>query len=298
MAGRPPASETALYVGTSGRGYALAVVGGLLDDPSITDRGVDLLSALPDPDDAAARPLDVLFGLPGIAAALGAVATMTADESLGALATRYARACEREWREASSGDRQRRIEAFRIGVAHGITGMQLCMSRVFEATEDPLLLSWIHEMVETENERVDRRDGVPARLEAVDRRPDLGWCWGAAGYVMAREVVAEVTGLDQALHAVEKGRRLAAGGRGRIDRLCCGKAGQAAVLGSESEHLTDLLSRPLAWRFEKDSPHQNASLLRGVALVARGRRRGPHPAGCRRSWPRPPTDDPRARDAR
>jgi len=267
IAGCPPMSETSLYEGGSGRGYALAVVGGLLDDRSITDRGVQLLRALPELAGADAKPLDVLSGLPGIAGALGVVATMTADESLGALALKHARISEQAWRTAMSGGWQEQLEALRIGVAHGITGIQLCMSRVYEATRDQSLLAWIDEMVEVENARVDRRNGVPARLEAVERQPDRGWCWGLAGYVMAREVVADTTGLSKALHAVEKGRLLAAEGNGRIDRLCCGRAAQADVLGPESAHLTSLLSRPLRWNFEKDTTHQNASLLRGVAGV-------------------------------
>jgi class II lanthipeptide synthase len=267
LAGEPPMRDTSLYLGRSGRGYALSVVGALLDDRELADRGTGLLRSLPGPADADAKPLDVLFGLPGIAGALGAVATMTGDESLAAQATDYARLGEREWRNAATGGRRGRIEAHRIGVAHGITGLALCMTRVFEATEDPQLLAWIEEMVATENDRVDRRGGLPARLDAVNREPDRGWCWGAAGYVMAREIIAEATGIAAALHAVDIGRRVAAEGDGRIDRLCCGRAAQADVLGAESVHLAALLDRPLRWEFEKDSAHQNAGLLRGVAGV-------------------------------
>ena len=267
LGGSPPMHDTSLYHGRSGRGYALAVTGALLDDPSIVERGVQLLQSLPGPEDADAKPLDVLFGLPGIAGALGAVATMTGDESLVALATSYARRAEDEWRAAATGDRRVRIEASRIGVAHGVTGIQLCMARVFDATGDPRLLAWIEEMIASENDRVDRRDGIPARLDAVDRQPDRGWCWGAAGFVMARERIAAVTGIETAVHAVERGRRVAAGGDGRVDRLCCGRAAQADVLGPESAHLAVLLDRPLRWEFEKDSTHQNAGLLRGVAGV-------------------------------
>jgi lantibiotic modifying enzyme len=243
------------------------VIGELLGEATITARGVAQLEALPTATSADAKPLDVLFGLPGIAGALGAAATMTGHDSLGDAAVDYARAAETSWRAAADGGRRDRIEALRIGVAHGITGVELCAARVYEATGDEQTLTWITDMIELENERVDRRGGVPARLDAVTRQPDRGWCWGVAGYVMARGAVADITGLTQAGHATDAGRRLAADTNAGNDRLCCGRAAQADVLEPDNPNLRSLLDRPIQWSFERGTHHQNASLLRGIAGV-------------------------------
>jgi lantibiotic modifying enzyme len=267
IAGTPSMTDISLYLGSSGRGYGLTLVGALLDDRSIVERGVALLEDLPDAPDADAKPLDLLFGLPGIAGALAAVAITTGDGALAAKSVGYARAVERSWRAASCGSMLERAEAHRIGVAHGITGITLALGRVHQATDDRQIGRLVDEMIERENERIDRRGGIPARLDAVDRSPDRGWCWGAAGYVMARRAIAEITGHPAALHAVDAGLDVVREGRGSIDRLCCGRAAQADALGTSSASLDELVDRPLRWRFEGTETHQNASLLRGVSGV-------------------------------
>lgn len=267
VAGDPPPADAALYSGAAGRGYGLVLVGALLDDAAIVARGVALLRTVPPAGVADVKPLDLLFGLPGIAGALAAAALTTGDDAMAVAAGDYADAVRAAWTAATRGGMRERLEAHRIGVAHGITGIELALARVHQVTGDASLVSLVAEMIEAENERVDRRGGIPARLNAVDRSPDRGWCWGAAGYVMAREVIAEATDLASARHAVDQGRSIARDGAGPIDRLCCGRAGQADVLGPGNAQLEELVGRPLRWRFEGEAKHQNASLLRGVSGV-------------------------------
>ncbi len=280
LAGKPVMVEHPLHDGTAGRGYALVAVGTILGDRATVDRGVALLFEIPAPGDLEnVNPTDLIGGFAGIAAALGAAATMTADAGLARAATRYIDACRAGWKAGRhSKDMRERIAVERIGVAHGVTGIELAAARVIQGRaaaglddvdSDRVLVDWLGELLAGENERIDQRGGVPGRLHAVTREPDTGWCWGVSGFVMARRAVVQATGLDAATHGVEKGASLAARPGGSVDRLCCGGAARAWAL--EGRGLADavnaLVSGRGRWAFEVDTTFQSVSLLRGTAGV-------------------------------
>jgi len=275
LGGSPPNDGPSLSYGSSGRGYALLVAGRLLDDDELVRRGHELLMEVP-PAIALPRvdPLDFLAGLPGIAAALGAAATTVADPRLAERATDHLDVSHGAWHAAVIGrDVRARMAATRFGVAHGITGVELAVARVIEARRAAGLAAapkheqWLAELLSCENERIDRRDGTPGRLDPVTREPDVGWCWGVSGFVTARRAIGEITDLAAATHGIECGEALAAAGTASADRACCGTASRVAALtgAPRAAVVEQLLERRGRWTFEEGSPFQSVSLLRGSA---------------------------------
>lgn len=132
LAGDPPADGHTLSFGSSGRGYAMVVAGALLDDQHLVERGRSVLAAVPPPErQHGLDGIDLLAGAPGIAAALAAAASTCGDAALAERSTEYVRTACTAWRTAvESRDLRTRLAASRIGVAHGITGIELAVARV------------------------------------------------------------------------------------------------------------------------------------------------------------------------
>jgi lantibiotic modifying enzyme len=275
LAGDPPSDGPALNYGASGRAYALVSAGLLLEDDLMVRCGTKLLDLVPPPAGLATLdPLDLLSGLPGVAAAFAAVATMCGDPVLAMRATEYLDVSRDAWRAGLlAPDPRKRITATRIGVAHGITGLEVAVARVIEARDATGLArderhdAWLTEMLVSENERIEQRGGVPARLDAVTREPDLGWCWGVSGFVTARRAIATLTGFAEAQHGIARGEQIAATSVATTDRACCGASSQLLALDSAACEpvVSHLLDRRGRWVFETGTPFQAVSLLRGVA---------------------------------
>ena len=176
--------------------FALATVGALLGDAALSKHGAKLLldSVTEEPIETA----DVIGGRAGLVLASASVATTTGSDSVARLAVTQARLLRSEWRELRARGGHHTIHALRLGTAHGITGISLAVARALALFRDPDLEEWLQELVILENDRIAAREGIAARISSDGHRaPDVGWCWGTAGFVVSRSVVASVLGSDE-----------------------------------------------------------------------------------------------------
>ena len=264
--------------GAAGIAFALATVGALLDDAALSDQGAQLLldSVTEEPIDTA----DVIGGRAGIVLASASVAKTTGSDSVARLAVTQARLLRSEWRELRARGGHHAIHALRLGTAHGITGISLAVARALALFRDSDLEEWLQELVTLENERIAGREGIAARISSDGQRaPDVGWCWGTAGFVVSRSVVASVLGSDEARRYIDTAHTITAERRASTARLCCGSAGQLEALEpSDDEYVTllDSLVRrlwPLSARNGIDLPVRRLVPRRGRRGVRTAPRR-------------------------
>jgi type 2 lantibiotic biosynthesis protein LanM len=255
--------------GRAGIGWARVCTGRLLDDPQLVVSGTaDLLAAAAHPDDGA--HIDWIGGGAGIVLALAGAARATGSPALAAAAEERARRLRSEWSALVAGGGHGQLAAVRLSAAHGITGIALAAAAAHAVRGDAELGEWARTLVSIENDRIDRRGGVPARLSAVDRRPDIGWCWGVAGHLVNRRALAELldgpalaTGVDEAI-AIAGDCHLTS------HRLCCGLAGVIEALPDGTSAHRAAVDRLLAERRfvgETGTSHPGCGLFRGIAGV-------------------------------
>lgn len=255
--------------GTAGIAWACAIVGSLLDDPLLGREAVRLIREATWLEH---EPTDLLVGRTGVLLAAASIAATTGDEGAAMLAAEHRRGLEDDWRAVDSRPPLGRTVARRIGVAHGVTGVELAVARsIALGVEGDAALVWLDELVDLENARIAARDGVPARVvtDDGDRRADLGWCWGAAGVAVARQVVAEVRPTRAAMLPIERARVLSVSRSLSSVRACCGTTGQLRAAPPDDPATSGLLAalRSSELRFESDTRHRNPGVWRGISGV-------------------------------
>ena len=197
---------------------------------------------------------------------------MAGDNELGRAAAKLLADVRRSWVETVDSSWVEANRRHRLGVAHGITGTILAVARAAEATGDSDLTDWLGELVDAENERIARRDGIPGRVTTDSRRlPDTTWCWGVAGYGATRPHVARVLEGESALRYASRAKEIlsAAVSTTGTDRLCCGAASWLNTLDGEAGEVLadDLAARLGSLKLEDGTTYQSTSLFRGTAGV-------------------------------
>lgn len=265
----PAFTDLTVGDGLAGWAYAATTAGALLADDRVLTAGLTAVRR------AATAPelhsdLDLIGGSTGVSLVAASVAQTAGDDGLATAAARLllvardemARRVQMNWVESN--------RMHRLGVAHGTTGTALAAARVSAVSEDAAVLDWLHELVASENERIDRRGGIPSRVTADARRsPDTTWCWGVAGFAGARAVVAEHLGTTEAAHGLDVARQILAASSTPLHRLCCGAAGWLGVLddGGRARVAGELVAALGNHVLEDGSSFQSPSLFRGTAGV-------------------------------
>lgn len=260
-----------LAEGLAGAAYAASLVAGLLDDRTLAaparDRLLGALERAELPDD-----VDLMTGSGGIVLALGAVAGD--DGRTRDAARRHARMLHDRWHAQRARGFVERNRADRLGTAHGSGGTTLALARVLALGDDATLRRWLDDLLDAEDERIDRRDGVPARVTPDARRTaDTSWCWGTVGFALGRRAIHDVIGRRAATH-LARADELNVTAPDVLHRLCCGAAGTLEALAEVSSPaaterraaLRDLLVSSVgAHVLEDGTSFQSASLFRGIA---------------------------------
>ncbi|MFN3217316.1 MAG: type 2 lanthipeptide synthetase LanM [Acidimicrobiales bacterium] len=269
-----PLAGAALASGTSGWAYAAAVAGSHLGDTELCNQA--RLRALPDElTIGSGDSLDLIGGWAGVVLAAQAVAATTGDEDLAAQVA----ACA----DAVAAEIQRRDEIgmapahHRLSMAHGSFGISLALLRA--AAPGSLAEQTARHLFDVQRSRIAERDCIPGRVHREHGRmlPDLSWCWGTAGYLIAANghggIGLESSGIDDraAANAVASSNSW-----GPVDRLCCGTAGRlvaladhgARAMAAEATH--HLVAGWKTGRLVTDAGIDVASptLFRGLAGIA------------------------------
>jgi type 2 lantibiotic biosynthesis protein LanM len=268
---RPVDDDFGLADGLAGRAYAAAAVGGLLDDRALVREAATTLLAAID-GDRSGRDVDLMSGHGGLVLAAASVAATADDDRLIGAVGRAAAGLRARF------DAQRAInlveanKANRLGLAHGTGGTTLALARAFAATGDAWLRQWLDELLDAENERIERRGGMPCRVTAdAARTPDRTWCWGTAGFAVGRRAIASIVPDAGAEAHVARADRLNAEASPPLHRLCCGTAGTLGALApswaAHARHRTSLVGSFGGYVLESGTRYQNASMFRGIAGV-------------------------------
>ncbi|MFQ5556660.1 MAG: type 2 lanthipeptide synthetase LanM [Acidimicrobiales bacterium] len=217
-----------LSAGLSGRAYARALVGGELDRPGLVSEARECLRRFEVPEIVPAEPLDVIGGWAGVALGIVAVAQRAGDEDLLDRASTIAHRMvdsvhDRSGPRWPAGYR-------RLGFAHGGTGIAYVLARIGTACDDSRLIEAARDFVVAENARAAKRD-LPARRRSRSAHTQIerGWCWGTAGFALARIRLDALLGAEAAEHLQPAIAHTASGHEGN-HRLCCGIAGQVEAL--------------------------------------------------------------------
>lgn len=225
--------------GAAGHAYARHLVGRLLGEQSMVASAVaSLARVLEVTAESDPMPkLDLVDGRTGLLAvastfvARGGADVALLREHTRALLDDVVDATAAQWDDEVAGRRLRSI-----GVAHAGTGVAMVLHRGAVASDRPDAAVVADRILDHENAKVDRRGGVGAAIERHrgGRAPRPGWCWGGAGFLLAR--------LDPALD----GRTEAAHLRATVDAvvephecrsgLCCGRAGTLVAADEASRH--------------------------------------------------------------
>ena len=234
-AGRP-----GLYSGSAGVAYAAARASALLGSGGLRDRAEALLAAEP-PWDAEA---DLHGGLAGAAmgrlAVLGASAGEDLDEIGDALLARAEREGEAiSWATGPSDARLANL----LGMAHGTSGIGLCLAELAAATGRDDLADAARAAFAHERARFDPTGGGWPDLRSEGRTgapgPSLtnAWCHGAPGIALARLRAWELLRDDQLIEEARTAFEITASevrtsllADGADFCLCHGLAGNADVL--------------------------------------------------------------------
>lgn len=265
----PTFTDLTVGDGLAGWAYAATLAGSLLADERVLTAGLTAARG------AATAPelhcdLDLIGGSTGVALVAASVAQTAGDDRLANAAARLmlvardemARRVQMNWVESN--------RMHRLGLAHGTTGTALAAARVSAVSEEAAVLDWLHELVASENERIDRRGGIPSRVTADARQlPDTTWCWGVAGFAGARAVVADHLGTAEAAHGLDVARQILGASSTPLHRLCCGAAGWLGVLddGGRARVAGELVAALGNHVLEDGSSFQSPSLFRGTAGV-------------------------------
>jgi type 2 lantibiotic biosynthesis protein LanM len=222
--------------GVAGRAYAAAVVGELSGDDDLMAAGRTALAALGAPTVQPGDKLDVVGGWAGVVLAQLAVGGRLGDDQILESARGLARDIRRAWehREATAVHLGHR----RLGFAHGGTGILFAAAKAAHHHDDHALHSWVEDRLEVENDRISRRS-IPSRLRHVGdaRVAEPGWCWGTAGFVLARTRLQNWVDPSLASRWLDAGIEFTAANPGANHRLCCGMSGQVeALLVSANGH--------------------------------------------------------------
>ena len=213
-----------------------------LADPGLEAAFRALLRAVTEDDLDRADPLDLLDGLPGLVAGLGAGAQVgwEIEIPIGAVARRRLMdAVAAHLAAVGSG-----AAAARNGFAHGDAGLAAQLARVAAlgagASEEAYALAAA--LVAAESARFDPELGGwrDLRPGADPSGPGPGWCNGSPGIALSRTLVAQsIAGPAAPDHGplldnleVDLRRAFTRLGTDRLprDTLCCGRAGRMAVL--------------------------------------------------------------------
>ena len=269
-----------LQSGWSGRLWARAVVGSLLDDEElVADAASELVAALPDELDPGASA-DYIGGYAGALAAASGIARLHGgDAAVGGVESFAVRVGEVLDEQAAEPSRAAQLE--RLSVAHGSFGISHAFGAVADLTGSTEVRARFVALVEREQERIAARDGIAGRIDHVDRQriASLTWCWGVTGYLLTRmrpwfdDLRAEMA--PTIGHSLD----LLAGSTTSLAHACCGAAGQleAASIVAQSgdrramavtERLAGHLAHTAPLRFHRTTSYQGPSLFRGRAGLA------------------------------
>ena len=269
LAASPAFDDPTLGDGQAGWAYAATVSGRLLADEALVVAGVHAARAAASVAEQH-LDLDLMAGVTGVALALAAVAATAGDDLLGREAATLACTARKQWSERVQLNWVEANRLHRLGVAHGVTGTSLAVARVLAVDDDAGLRDWLLELVAAENDRIERRGGVPGRVSAdAHRRPDTTWCWGVAGFAAARIVVAECLRTAESWEHIDRAREILGGSAINLHRLCCGSAGWLGVLPEVNgpQVVGELVAARGRHQLEDSSSFQSPSLFRGTAGV-------------------------------
>jgi lantibiotic modifying enzyme len=245
--GRPDAVPW-LETGWAGDAYVRACLAAMVDRPDLLDGAVALLVDAPTHDELGLDTrLDVLGGWSGVLAAMLAVLERTdraeatsraalpfaeghAPEGPTTLLARRATALctdivAQVERRIDDPLRQARMD--KLGYAHGITGISAVLQRAGHTLGDRRATEAAQVLLDREDAKIAHRDGRPGWRPRAKADPVRSWCWGAAGYAVARTGPA-MDGVD-APHLCGAVDVLDDADRDR-SHLCCGEAGQLVAL--------------------------------------------------------------------
>lgn len=113
----------------------------------------------------------------------------------------------------------------RLSVAHGSVGLSTAVLSAGMLTDNGVLIEWAHRRIEVEEQRVAKRGGIGAKIDHTTNGPvaATSWCWGAAGYLLARHAPG-----SPGIHAdhLRVSMKLLGPKTTQRPHLCCGLAGQ------------------------------------------------------------------------
>jgi lantibiotic modifying enzyme len=257
----PPPARAGFYTGWTGLAYICTVLGPLLDEPALVQRGVQLLEGLAglDPDE---QGLDVLAGLAGAIPALLDVAHRQGAQSLLDLADIYgqrllatARRSQIGWSWNTLGIPEAEREQDLLGFSHGTAGIAWALLELYretgqvdyrEAAEGALGYERHWFSREEQNWPDFRGLYDPVGNDTQEPGYMMAWCHGAPGIGLSRLRAYEILGVDlyrqEAETAVQATRfgleQAISANRGNYS-LCHGLGGNADLLLYASTVLDD-----------------------------------------------------------
>ena len=276
----PSDDDPWLGTGWAGMAWAQAAVGSQLGRPDLVQRAANLLAErLPTTIEPHAR-LELLSGWGGVLAAAAAIANLgehgVLRTRLARLADAYTDVLDRQLNEPATAWR-----LVRPGMAHGSFGVTLALGWLVAALHHLPSARGLDRLLDLEDHRIDA-DGTIGRSSA-DGAGQTGWCWGTAGYLVARSapwIQPHRRGAQFRRAVTELGSVAPT-----LSQLCCGRIGHLAAFHSAAgidpqvtasateveavarNHWGVAAESDHGWAFEPRTDVWSPSLFRGAAGV-------------------------------